>query len=175
MIQFDTRLVSMFSFRESLQNLNETVIPIQPHIFRDGTSIPKPSIPGLEVGTNLIPQPLQILGWILAGIVMTLSLALGVWTVWKRNTESVRMRQPLFLGMCSAGSFILASSIIPMSLQEPIQNLDAACNSSIWLISVGFLAAFSALFSKTWRVNLVCSMCPTQKDVAAIWSWTNIR
>ena len=89
MIKFDTRLVSMFSFRESLQNLNETVIPIQPHIFRDGTSIPKPSIPGLEVGTNLIPQPLQILGWILAGIVMTLSLALGVWTVWKQRLTAL--------------------------------------------------------------------------------------
>ena len=155
MIKFDTQLAAMVSFDGSLKSANESVTRIQPHIFRDGSSVPKPSIPDIDIDMNFIAQEVQILGWALSGIVMTLSLLFGVWAVLRRNTPAVRMRQPLFLGICCAGSFILASSIVPMSIQEPTKNLDAACMSSLWLVSVGFLVAFSGLFSKTWRVNLV--------------------
>jgi hypothetical protein len=34
--------------------------------------------------------------------------------------------------------------------------LDVACMATPWLLSIGFVTAFSALFSKTWRLNKVC-------------------
>lgn len=51
----------------------------------------------------------------------------------------------------------MASSIIPLSLQEPIQKegLDIACMSVPWLYTIGFSTAFSSLFTKAWRINKV--------------------
>ncbi|CAB9505002.1 Gamma-aminobutyric acid (GABA) B receptor [Seminavis robusta] len=146
LIRFETRGAAMV-------DANENVITLQNYTFRDGTSIAPPSIPDQEIDMNKIPLHFQLLAWTVAFIVMLLATALGVWTIVKRNTASVRVRQPMFLSMCCVGTCLLASSIIPMGLQEPTENLGAACMSSLWLSSVGFVVGFSALFSKTWRVN----------------------
>ena len=60
-------------------------------------------------------------------------------------------------GMLCVGTVIMASSIIPLSLQEPVaqEGLDIACMAMPWLYTIGFSTAFSALFSKTWRINKV--------------------
>ena len=51
----------------------------------------------------------------------------------------------------------MASAIIPLSFQEPMSesSLDAACTSVPWLLANGFSIAFSALFTKAWRINRV--------------------
>jgi gamma-aminobutyric acid type B receptor len=51
----------------------------------------------------------------------------------------------------------MACSIIPTTLQEPVSErvLDIACMLDIYLLSVGFSMTFAALFSKTWRINIV--------------------
>lgn len=47
----------------------------------------------------------------------------------------------------------MGTAIIPLGLQEPTEGLDAACISIPWLVTIGFSTAFSALFTKAWRIN----------------------
>jgi gamma-aminobutyric acid type B receptor len=71
------------------------------------------------------------------------------------NSDVVKSSQPFFLIQLCLGTLIMASSIIPMSLQEPIseRSLDMACMCSPWLLFNGYAIAFSALLSKSWRIN----------------------
>ena len=67
--------------------------------------------------------------------------------------------------MICLGVILMASTIIPLTfddenevdLDEDIHNiaLDRACMATPWLFSIGFTTTFSALFSKTWRVNRI--------------------
>jgi gamma-aminobutyric acid type B receptor len=52
---------------------------------------------------------------------------------------------------------MMSCSIIPTTLQEPVsvRMLDVACMLDIYLFSLGFSTTFAALFSKTWRINMV--------------------
>lgn len=52
----------------------------------------------------------------------------------------------------------MMTSIIPMGIDNKdfsIETCDIACNLIPWLYSIGFVISFSALFSKTWRVNKI--------------------
>jgi hypothetical protein len=51
----------------------------------------------------------------------------------------------------------MGCSIIPVTFQEPISQsfLDVACMLDIYLLALGFSTTFAALFSKTWRINIV--------------------
>jgi hypothetical protein len=71
------------------------------------------------------------------------------------NSDVVKSSQPFFLIQLCLGTLIMASSIIPMSLQEPIseRGLDMACMCTPWLFFSGYAIAFSALMSKSWRIN----------------------
>jgi gamma-aminobutyric acid type B receptor len=60
--------------------------------------------------------------------------------------------------MTSFGTLVMASAIIPLSMDDEKftkQGCNIACMAAPWLFSVGFVITFSALFSKTWRVNKV--------------------
>jgi hypothetical protein len=64
--------------------------------------------------------------------------------------------QPSFLVTICAGVAILGSSMIPLGIDDGLvakERVDIACMSIPWLISTGFTIAFSALFSKLWRIN----------------------
>jgi gamma-aminobutyric acid type B receptor len=50
----------------------------------------------------------------------------------------------------------MALGIVPLSIDDGIastRGCDIACMSVPWLLSFGFTLAFSALFSKLWRMN----------------------
>jgi len=52
----------------------------------------------------------------------------------------------------------MGSAIIPISVDDRIASIEdcsLACIFSPWLASYGFVIAFSALFSKTWRINQI--------------------
>lgn len=87
------------------------------------------------------------------------TVAFALWTFLKRHDRIVRASQPPFLIMVCVGVLILASALIPLSLDEyhvskDIKS-DAICMSVPWLISIGFTVTFAALFSKTWRINKI--------------------
>ncbi|CAB9511753.1 acid type B receptor subunit 2 [Seminavis robusta] len=155
---FDTNThanVLLESNVSSFGEVQERIEVLQNYTYRDGTSMPPPSIPPVELDMNHISLGAQILGLVLAFLVMILAVALATWSLVHRKTRVVRQKQPLFLVMCCVGAIHMAGSIIPLSLQEPTEHLDAACMSTLWLASMGFSTAFAALSSKTWRVNTI--------------------
>lgn len=135
--------------------------------------LPNDIIPTNVVSYNLIPLELPplnqdqnllgnlvIVGYICFGMIASLALFCAGWTIWNRNNVVVKAAQPLFLTMVAVGILITASSIIPLSFDDggdPDSISDSyrtgICMSVPWLGFIGFTVAFSALFSKTWRVN----------------------
>jgi 7 transmembrane sweet-taste receptor of 3 GCPR len=95
--------------------------------------------------------------WVLSAIIMICSLALIGWTVVNRKHQVIASSQPLFLILICFGTLLMGSAIIPFGIDDEYgqQAADAACMASPWLTFTGFTIAFSALFSKTWRLNKI--------------------
>lgn len=105
---------------------------------------------------------LQYLGFTFSVTVVLLSVFFASWTFMMRKHRVVRASQPQFLIMIAVGAAIMGSTMIPMSFDDGNQQVSTtkrpgtvACMSSIWLLSIGFTTVFSALFSKTWRINKI--------------------
>jgi gamma-aminobutyric acid type B receptor len=93
----------------------------------------------------------------------------------------VRAAQPFFLVMVAGGVLIMSSSLVPLSFDdggelEPMSTTRSVgiCMSVPWVAFTGFTVTFSALFSKTWRVNRLfhsnvryARMQVSEKDVLA--------
>ena len=127
-------------------------------IYWDNTTTIPLVLPALEQDTNPIPTGLLAMGLTLCSLSMLLAVCWSIWTYYYRNSEVVKVSQPFFLIQLCIGSFLMASSIIPMSLQEPAlrtQGLDIACMTIPWLLITGYATSFAALFSKSWRVNML--------------------
>ena len=138
-----------------LTNSASQVETLAPLFFASNTSIPPPSLPPVMIDMNLIPTPIRAFCLALGGLVMVMSMWWIWWTYNNREKDVVKASQPIFLCQICIGTMIIASAVVPMSMQEPVSEhgLDIACMATPWLISVGFVTAFSALFSKTWRLN----------------------
>ena len=132
--------------------------------------------------TNIRPA-----GFTFVAISMAVSLGCGGWTYKNRKDKVVIASQPFFLLLICVGCFIMASAIIPLSIDDSIaspEGCSKACMAFPWvsghlvlhgtcirtshlliesfskqllhqLLSLGFTAIFSALTSKTWRLNRV--------------------
>lgn len=148
--------ITFDSMRTSFQDGSEW-IQEAPFVYSDGTTIqpPPPGLPLLDVNLNLIRDPARITGLTLSGIVMAGSMGLWLWTLIHRKSFVVRLTQPFFLSMICIGTFLMGTAIIFMGFQEPASEtfLDIACMTVPWLLSLGFVIAFSALLSKTLRIN----------------------
>lgn len=142
-------------------------VQISPWMYYDNTTNAPPSLPPLDFNYNLIPLAAQIVGWILGGLVVCLSLALIAWTWHNRERFVVKAGQPLFLTQLCIGTLVMALAVIPMGMQgtEPSARLDAACMAVPWLLLLGFVIAFSALFSKTWRLNQLLNSGMSMKRI----------
>lgn len=94
-------------------------------------------------------------GLTLAVISMFFSVTLMAWVLYYRNA-AVRKSQPLFLGMVCVGTFLMAATIIPLSIDDSIASVEActiACIATPWFFWIGFIFTFSALFSKIDRIK----------------------
>lgn len=137
-----------------------------PPPFPNGTKFATAVLNVLQIPQNLPPLQedmnyigsLAILGYVLCGIILTTCIAFGAWTVWNQTSFVVKASQPPFLYMILCGVGIMGSAIIPLSMDDekhPIEGCSIACMCVPWLISIGFVTTFSALFSKTWRINQI--------------------
>jgi hypothetical protein len=84
------------------------------------------------------------------------AFAFGVY--WKRQVRVVKTLQPLFLITLCVGIGVMATSIIPFSIDDGLasqRGCDIACMATPWLLTMGFTIAMSALISKLWRINLL--------------------
>lgn len=171
-------LLKILQARDNGVPLNETV-PSGDTIF--GTHqlevlrIPL-ELPPLDFDYNYIGQA-AIVGYILCGIVITASFMFAGWTWYNRKNQVVRSGQPVFLTMICVGTLLMGSAIIPLSIDDEKSQRAAniACMCSPWLINIGFCITFSALFSKTWRLNkILLSKNPlrrvkvTERDVSSV-------
>ena len=106
---------------------------------------------------------------VLQGILSTIAI---IWTYYYRDNELVKVSQPPFLRAIALGCFIMAATIIPLSVEgdyrykidpntykltdeeDPdIKSVDAACMALVWLYNMGFILTYSALFAKIWRIK----------------------
>jgi gamma-aminobutyric acid type B receptor len=116
-------------------------------------------LPPLDVDENLLGN-LKYVGYTFFGIVAFTVLLSVYWTVYHRKSIVVRAAQPFFLVMVAVGVQLMSSALVPLSFDDggdPENNTEAfnvgVCMSIPWLAFTGFTITFSALFSKTWRVN----------------------
>ena len=141
-------------------NANDSVVPNEilgtsvMEFVRVPLLLPEPNL-----DQNLLDE-LVVVGYTLFGIIAGLSVLSAAWTLWKRRVRVVRASQPIFLVMIATGTLLLGFSVVPLSLDDSREGFtkrqgQIMCMSVPWLASLGFTITFSALFSKTWRINRI--------------------
>ena len=131
---------------------------LHPVTFNDGTSNVPPYLPDVSVNPNYFPTALRAVALALCAVIIILSVGFSIWTHINRTKKVCRASQPLFLHIICAGVFVLGLSIIPLSIDRGVasdRGSDIACMAFPWLICIGVSATFSAIYSKTHRINLV--------------------
>jgi hypothetical protein len=127
---------------------------VTPFVYSQGTYAP-PQLPPASVDTNLMSNGVRAVGWTLAAIAILLSAVFGLWTWLHRKKNYVRVSQPAFLCLLCAGTALMATTIIPLSLQEPVSDrgLDIACMAAPWLFTLGFAMSVASVLFKMIRLN----------------------
>lgn len=128
--------------------------------------VPHP-LPEHVVDNNLIGNA-AIFGYIAFSIVAISSISVAFWVWFRRQTRIVRSSQPYFLIMICVGTLVLGSSIIPLTIDDHNSSqraADIACMAFPWLLFLGFTTAFSALFSKTWRIHQIFNNAKSFKRI----------
>lgn len=110
----------------NLTPLGSDVEIVKPFLYADNTTERPLFLPLQKVDVNLIPRWALGLGLSLCGVMMVMSIAWGIWTFVNRKQRVVRVSQPFFLSMLCIGTFMIASSIIPTSFQEPMSTVSCA-------------------------------------------------
>jgi len=119
----------------------------------------------IRVSVQASPKPSknQLGGFSIFGIVLCVinlgtATACVAWVVVFRKVQVVRSSQPPFLILLGLGCFVMGSALIPLSIDDGVTTVEgasAACMAVPWLFFMGFVTAFSALFSKIWRINKI--------------------
>ncbi|KAL3776718.1 hypothetical protein HJC23_001505 [Cyclotella cryptica] len=103
---------------------------------------------------------IRMVGFTFMALAMALAVFFFFWTHRNKKHRIVQMSQPKFLELICVGTFMMASCIIPLSVDDGVASVrgcDIACMSAPWLLLMGFGITLSALFAKIWRVNTVVS------------------
>lgn len=133
-------------------------IPMQPIIFADGRGVP-PDLLRAEPEQNYLSPGVRAVGFALMGIAILTAVAAAVWVFLYRKHRIVVAAQPYFLYLLCGGAITSASTIVAISFDESYgwssQQLGRACMASPWLLSLGHIITYGALFSKLWRINKV--------------------
>ena len=117
------------------------------------------SLPEPDIDRNLLGNVAVVGFAVFAVIALTSALCAG-WTLWKRKLRIVKASQPIFLVMIAVGTLLMGASVVPLSFDDSDRTFTKLngmimCMSVPWLGSIGFTITFSALFSKTWRINKI--------------------
>jgi Receptor family ligand binding region/7 transmembrane sweet-taste receptor of 3 GCPR len=130
----------------------------QPFTFGDGTMNPPKSLIAPNVERNHMHTATRAVILIFCAVAIVSAIGCAVWTWSHRNERIVRASQPFFLGLLCLGSVVFASSIIPISFDAgnlSLIGLERTCTAQVWLVNLGATIIFSALFSKTHRINKI--------------------
>lgn len=116
-------------------------------------------LPENEVNHNLVGE-LRYVGYTLFAIVASMVIGFSTWTYANRNARVVKAAQPVFLIALAAGTFFMASAVVPLGFDDtthaPTEHHNVAiCMSPFWLLAFGFSLTFSSLFAKIYRVKVL--------------------
>ncbi|CAJ1944267.1 unnamed protein product [Cylindrotheca closterium] len=127
-------------------------------VFNDGSTVPHSDLPPLVIDKNYIGWAVRGIGLFMSFLILAFSVGLYFWTTTHRKTKVVKASQPMFLHMICGGCFLMATSMIFLSIDDEIASqgtCTATCITTPWFFCVGWILSFSALFAKTLRVNKI--------------------
>jgi len=107
-------------------------------------------------------------GWTLLAISAGLAVYFCAWTFKNRKHRILRASQPMFMYLICLGVFIMALTIIPLSIDDSIaspEGCSIACMAVPWLIAIGFSMTFTALLGKLWRIHKVMFAAQSMRRV----------
>ena len=115
-------------------------------------------LPPVKLDENVVSPAIRGVVLSMFGVVLLLVTGFSYWTFKNIGQRVVVASQPFFLFTLLSGISILAAAIVPISFDHTVATLDGAavaCNSTLWLLSIGFCVTFSALFTKNYRINRI--------------------
>lgn len=133
-------------------------VNLEPHTFNDGSFIPHHDLPKQYVDNNYISRGLRAFGMAMGALIMVASVGFTCWTQIHSETKVVKASQPIFLHIICSGTMLMGSAIIPLTIDDGFASesgCQIACHAFPWLFFNGFVISFSALFTKTHRINYI--------------------
>jgi hypothetical protein len=133
-------------------------VEVDPYVFNDGSTVPPPDLPVVDMDFNYLGRALRGMGYFMAVLVLVMSFGSMAWTYRKRKERVVKASQPIFLGLISTGCAFMGLAILLLSFDDEIASDDvvsAFCIAVPWLVTFGWILTFSAIFTKTNRVNKI--------------------
>ncbi len=107
---------------------------------------------------NLTPIYMKGIALFFSAFSMFLAIVFAAWTWRHRKTRVIMASQPFFLYLVLLGVALVAASIIPYTIDDQTfsqSTCDKACSAVLWLLFPGLSVVFSALYTKTYRINLM--------------------
>jgi hypothetical protein len=127
-------------------------------VYTDGTNTQPRELPPPSGDPNYTSALLRGMALFFCAFSIVTAFGCGLWTWFKRSTRVIQASQPFFLYLVCTGVIMVAASIIPYSMDDK-RNLESecsgACTAVFWLLFPGLSIIFSALFTKTYRINLI--------------------
>jgi hypothetical protein len=138
--------------------MNRTWVKVLQFMYADGSASP-PKLLRDFPNQNYLAKSVVIFGFTLMAVALFAALISAVYVFTYTHHRIIQAAQPVFLYILCLGSAIAASAIVPISFDEgngwTISALSKACMATPWLISLGVIMIYGALFGKLWRVNKV--------------------
>jgi len=107
---------------------------------------------------NLTPTYMKGIAMFFSSFSILVAFCFAVWTWRHRKTRVIMASQPFFLYLVLLGVALVAASIIPYTIDDQTFSqsvCDKACSAVLWLLFPGLSIVFSALYTKTYRINLI--------------------
>ncbi|CAB9524353.1 Gamma-aminobutyric acid (GABA) B receptor [Seminavis robusta] len=146
---------SLFVNTESWDPRSSDWIQNTPFVYADGTTNP-PKLRD-DPDMNYLSPSFRAAGLALMSVALVFVFSCALWVFVHRHHSVVIAAQPSLLYALCLGSTMMALAILMYSYDESYgwtqEMLDRMCTANIWIDSLGHMIAFSALFTKLWRVN----------------------
>ena len=126
-------------------------VSINPFVYADGRTSP-PDLLRDPANQNYLHRGVRTAGLTLMSTALIAAISSVVWVVVFRHHSLVLASQPPFLCLFCAGCALTALAIIPLSFDESYgwseEQLSRACLSVPWLVIMGHIFCYNALFTK---------------------------
>lgn len=136
--------------------LTQEWIPLGDMVYADGSHFP-PTLLRDEPESNYLDPLFRAIGLALMAVGLLLVGLSALWVFLHRHHTVVVAAQPAFLYTLLLGAAMVVSVVWITSFDESYgwtqPQLSRACVVSVWIDALGHMLAFSALFTKLWRVN----------------------